>query len=80
MFSFNPSLLNPSLFNPLGLDPLWPWLLLAGLLHLLIGLVATTIAHRKGHPLGLWIWLGPIGGTPSLLLALGLGPVTPSSD
>ena len=51
-----------------------PALLGAGVLHCLIGLLATAIAHRKGYPLHRWLLWGLIGGTPSLLVALWLPP------
>jgi hypothetical protein len=50
---------------------------MAGGLHVLIGVVGSTIAIRKGRPRHIWLWLGPLGGTPSLLMALGLGPLDP---
>jgi hypothetical protein len=74
---FEPNQYDFNLFNPLNLDPLWPWLLMAGGLHVLIGVVGSTIAIRKGRPRHIWLWLGPLGGTPSLLMALGLGPMDP---
>lgn len=39
-------------------------------LHLIIGGIAAAVAFRKGRNLGLWIAIGAIGGTPSLIAAL----------
>lgn len=45
-------------------------LITLGLLHCLVGGLATWIAHRKGYPLKPSLLIGLIGGTPSLIWAL----------
>jgi hypothetical protein len=49
-----------------------PALVGAGVLHCLIGLLATAIAQRKGYDWRRWLFWGLLGGTPSLLVALWL--------
>lgn len=39
-------------------------------LHLLIGLVAAFVARYKGRSFRLWLILGPVLGTPALLITL----------
>lgn len=43
-------------------------------LHLAIGTVAAFTAYRKGRKLSRWLVIGWIGGTPALIVALGLKP------
>lgn len=62
------------MLNKLLLLPTGHVLVGVGVLHCLIGLLATAIAHRKGYPLHRWLLWGLIGGTPSLLVALWLPP------
>jgi hypothetical protein len=43
-------------------------------LHCLLGGIGAVIAQRKGRSLGLWLILGLIGGTFTLVTALFLKP------
>ncbi|HEY9646987.1 MAG TPA: hypothetical protein V6C88_11485 [Chroococcidiopsis sp.] len=45
-------------------------LYLMGGLHCVIGLAAAAVAHSKGRSLKLWLPLGLVCGTPSLIVAL----------
>ena len=53
--------------SDLPIDLTLYWLLT---FHCLIGVVAAVLARRKGYSLGLWIVLGLIGGTATLIAAL----------
>jgi hypothetical protein len=60
----------PNLLADLPADvPLVPIVIAAGVLHCAIGLVAARIAQQKGRPLGLWLPIGLIVGTPALIVA-----------
>ncbi len=45
-------------------------LLLLLTLHLLIGVIGALVAAYKGRDLRLWLLIGPVCGTPALLVAL----------
>ncbi|MBE9166626.1 hypothetical protein IQ238_03440 [Pleurocapsales cyanobacterium LEGE 06147] len=53
----------------LPIDPT-PYLLLN--FHCLLGGIAAVIAWRKGRSLGLWLFLGLIGGIAAFILALSI--------
>ena len=53
-----------------------PVILTLAILHCIIGAIAAVIAHQKGRNFPRWLIIGLIAGTPSLIVALWLKPVS----
>ena len=51
-------------------------ILTLAILHCIIGTIAAFIAHQKGRNFPRWLIIGLIAGTPSLIVALWLKPVS----